>query len=353
MCYNIIGNIINGECYGGSFMKKTNEKSTEIVCEKEADFHGSEDFPLGMHKTIVPASPQATPEAKKFILYAHWHNEFEFFYLSRGECNLCINGNEYHLKSGDAAFIPPSATHWAYSSDTGSETVFYAVVFDSKMLSWYGNDVIKHKYISPIVNHELTIGPLFSRSVPWQENVMDKFISIMSLYDYTQYNNDPDNVRHPQLFLKKDVSCPELQIKSILFDIWQICFEHAVCTENERRVSKTNYDRIHNAIEYIHEHYNEKISLSDIAQSVYMSKEYFSHIFKECMKCQPFVYLNTYRINKSIEYLDETDLKIIEIASCCGFDHVGYYNRKFMEIMKCTPTEYRKKRYELQQNAPS
>ena len=59
---------------------------------------------------------------------------------------------------------------------------------------------------------------------------------------------------------------------------------------------------------------------------------------------QPVVYLNSYRIQRSLELLDNTDNKIIEIASMCGFDHVGYFNRKFMEYMKCTPTEYRKRR---------
>lgn len=321
------------------------EKYNEILkSERDYQSHGNESFPIGMHKTICHVNDSITENVKYSILYMHWHNQFEFFYLSRGECVFCIDDEEFSMKSGDAIFVPSGKTHWAYKMGASTETVFYALVFDKQMLTWYGTDAINTKYVVPILSNDLVIGPLITRREPWGDILLDRLISIMALYDYEPYNKNSDNSKIPQQFFREDVACPELKVKSLLFDIWDICIENAKPGDSAKYVSKINNDRIHRAIEYMHEHYKEKITLTDIASSVYMSKEYFSHVFKDATNMQPFSYLNSYRIRKSLELLDNTDYKIIEIAAMCGFDHVGYFNRKFMEHMKCTPTEYRRKK---------
>lgn len=323
-------------------MNNLNEQKSRqkelIKSEKESRAYVDEAFPLRMHKNIFPVNESISDDVQYTFLYTHWHNELEFFYLSRGECVFCIDGEEYPMKSGDAVFIPPGKTHWAYRLGGAQETVFYAIVFNKLMLTWCGTDTVNEKYMTPIVSNDLVIGPLITRREAWGEKLLDRLVSIMTLYNY-----EPYTFLLPYLF-RGDVLCPELKVKSLLFDIWNICIENAKPGDPEKQISKLNYERIHRAIDFMHEHYSEKLTLTDIAMSVYMSKEYFSHVFKDATKMQPFVYLNSYHIQRSLELLDNSDYKIIEIAAMCGFDHVGYFNRRFMEYMKCTPTEYRKRK---------
>lgn len=302
--------------------------------------HGSREFPIGLHKTVVPSNLSVGEHSKYSVLYAHWHPEFELFYLSRGECTFVIDGDEFSLSAGDAAFVPANAVHSAYRLSSKQETAFYAVVFSRALLGDY-SDAVSEKYINPVISGELIINPVLKSSVAWQRDVLECLINIMSMYRYA-FDTAPGNP--PELPLRSDIKCPELAVKSLLLNIWRELIIHAEKAEKRPEVSALNHERVRTAIEYIHLHYPEPISLEDMASNVYMSREYFSRMFKENTRQSPFEYLVNYRISRSMELLQLTDLKIIEIAEMCGFAHVSHFNRKFSEAVKCTPTEYRKGR---------
>ena len=77
-------------------------------------------------------------------------------------------------------------------------------------------------------------------------------------------------------------------------------------------------DIIHKAIQYIQSNYSQKITLVDVAQSVFLSPAYFSKIFKEEMGCSFREYLNSYRIEKSMVMLVNENIKASTIAYAVG-----------------------------------
>lgn len=95
------------------------------------------------------------------------------------------------------------------------------------------------------------------------------------------------------------------------------------------------------AIDFIHRHYAEPLTLERIASEAFMSREYFSRVFKAETLRTPFEYLTHYRISRAMELLEQSDMNISEIAAKCGFGQPGYFNVKFSEIAGCTPTAYR------------
>ena len=119
--------------------------------------------------------------------------------------------------------------------------------------------------------------------------------------------------------------------------------------ENRRRTGADNFERIQRALEYIHQHYREPITLEKLASSIFMSREYFTRVFKEYTGSSPFEYLNEYRVQASLSLLENSSLNISDIAAQCGFNHASYYNKRFMEYMKCTPTDYRYGRYRAEE----
>lgn len=312
--------------------------------EYEPMKHGNESFPVGVHKSFDPPNPAIKDNVKFQIIYPHWHSEFEFLYMSRGDCVVSIDGVEHNVCAGEAVLIPSNATHWAYRLISSRETEYYAVVFSHRLMSNGAPDVIYEKYIAPVINGKLILGPVFRRSEPWQAEVLDLLEEILSQYDSSPYDKDPYYPRHPDLFPRAEAKCPEFFTKTALFGIWYKCLLHATESKAMTRTGKLNYERVHRAINYMHEHFSERITLDDIVSSVFVSREHFSHMFKEYTNTSPFAYLNSYRIRKSMELLDRTDMKIIDVAVACGFEHVSYFNRKFIELVKCTPTEYRQRR---------
>jgi AraC-like DNA-binding protein len=54
-------------------------------------------------------------------------------------------------------------------------------------------------------------------------------------------------------------------------------------------------------------------------------------------------FINTYRLQSAANLLENSSLKIIEIALECGFKSVRAFNDAFKKQLCCTPSEYRKK----------
>ena len=59
------------------------------------------------------------------------------------------------------------------------------------------------------------------------------------------------------------------------------------------------------------------------------------------MQQSPVEFLNAYRLKISCQLLCTTRKSITEIAMLCGFNHLSYFSKYFMECYGCTPREYR------------
>ncbi len=92
---------------------------------------------------------------------------------------------------------------------------------------------------------------------------------------------------------------------------------------------------------YISEHYMEKISLEDIAESANIGKTLCTKLFKKFVAKTPGEYLISYRITKSLEMLNSSDMSVTDIAYACGFNSASHYTKTFREMLGCTPLKYK------------
>jgi len=99
---------------------------------------------------------------------------------------------------------------------------------------------------------------------------------------------------------------------------------------------------IEKALNYIHEHFNEAISLADVAGQVHRSPEHFSRLFKEITGENFSAYLINYRLIQARHLLVNTDLKITEIAFKVGYQNPSYFSRLYKRHMGITPEEERR-----------
>ena len=101
------------------------------------------------------------------------------------------------------------------------------------------------------------------------------------------------------------------------------------------------------AIDYIKDHYQEQVSLDDLARLVYLSPFYFSHIFKDEVGTTFIEYLTQVRIEEAKRRLRDTMVAVSIIAEQVGYNDVNYFSRVFKKVVGQTPTQYRGKLFEM------
>lgn len=100
--------------------------------------------------------------------------------------------------------------------------------------------------------------------------------------------------------------------------------------------------RMKRIMQYIDEHYREKLLLSDIARQEQLDLYYLSHFFKEVFGISFQNYITKLRCEHARQLLLLTDYSLLDISLSCGFSDPKYFNRGFRTQYGCTPKEYRR-----------
>lgn len=100
---------------------------------------------------------------------------------------------------------------------------------------------------------------------------------------------------------------------------------------------------VEKALDYIHAHYAEDLSLDGVSRMVFVSLQYFNKLFKAVKGTTFGNYLIRYRLDKAALLLATTSLKIKDIALQTGFNSQDYFTKAFKKDKGISPLEYRKR----------
>ncbi len=103
-------------------------------------------------------------------------------------------------------------------------------------------------------------------------------------------------------------------------------------------------DAIQGAMQYVRENFQKKISLDDAAAHVNLSPSYLSKLFKKELDQNFNNYLNLVRVEKSKNYLVNTEVPLIDIAGMCGFEDQSYFSKVFKKFAGSSPGKFRENR---------
>lgn len=98
------------------------------------------------------------------------------------------------------------------------------------------------------------------------------------------------------------------------------------------------------AKDYMHEHYDEDLTLDQLADLAGFSPKYFAEVFKNTYGHTPMDYLSGIRMNKAKLLLLRSEPLLREVAHQVGYKDEFYFSRKFKKSFGLSPSEYRKKR---------
>lgn len=95
-------------------------------------------------------------------------------------------------------------------------------------------------------------------------------------------------------------------------------------------------------ISYLHNHIDERILLSDIADFCHYSPSFITRLFKARSGMTINEYLQDIRMKKARDLLLKTDMQISEISEACGFSDTNYFIACFSRQYGTPPKRFRK-----------
>ena len=96
-------------------------------------------------------------------------------------------------------------------------------------------------------------------------------------------------------------------------------------------------------LDYIDEHFSEKITLQELSALAGLTPPYFSAFFKQAIGISLWNYISSRRIDKAIHLITSGDRKqnMLDIAADCGFNNSANFNKTFKKFTGVTPREYK------------
>ena len=93
--------------------------------------------------------------------------------------------------------------------------------------------------------------------------------------------------------------------------------------------------------QYIDNNYHKKLSISSIADSFYLNKNYVRTLFADCFGMSPKQYLQSVRMERAQFLLTETSESISLISRSVGYDDPLLFSKMFKQYNGVSPQQYR------------
>jgi len=92
-------------------------------------------------------------------------------------------------------------------------------------------------------------------------------------------------------------------------------------------------------LDYIHENYAKDITIAELAEKVYISRNYLSHIFRKATGETFNNYVTRVRMEKARTLILEGKHLIYEVAEMVGYRNVPYFSTLFKKVIGVNPSE--------------
>ena len=133
-----------------------------------------------------------------------------------------------------------------------------------------------------------------------------------------------------------------------LFELTTKCYERSwhnsddMDTDARHNTHSVQDHRVRKAIRVMQERISDDLVLIDIAKAAGLSRPHFFKLFRANVGVTPNVYVNTLRMERSIEKLTTTDQPVTSIGLDLGFASQASFSRFFCSNVGIPPSDYRR-----------
>lgn len=259
---------------------------------------------------------------KPFLLRDHWHPELELLHIVRGESILHLERLHRLVKSGDIILFRPNQLHgMTWCKPSSEEFAFDAIVFSPDLIKSYSSDIIEINNILPIIDEQYQMQQLFDNNS----------LELINLFQ-TIINSDR---------LKKPFY--QIQIKALLLMMMgKVLADQNSPIIKQTELTKLSNERAKKIIDFIHNNYQNPLTLEIMAKIINVSVSTFCRLFSANFDDTFSAYLMKLRIANSMDELQKTQKSITDIALDNGFESSSYFGFAFKKFNGISPSKFRK-----------
>lgn len=234
----------------------------------------------------------------------HFHDSVEFMYIAGGELDTTIEGVHRIVGAGNLIALAPFVPH----ENIGSDADTYMLVIPRRLVSNLDQLMGGSVFATPVIADP-------------DGQLLQSILHIFALH-----NRDG-------IFEKIDPeSASALELSEICTFIRLVI---ALCGLRENAVSSGIVPR---AIEYIHLHFRETVSIPKLAQHLLCNQNILAARFKKTFGITLNEYVNRVRAAEVRRLLREhPDMNLAEAADLAGFGSLRTLHRVYRQEFGCTP----------------
>ena len=285
--------------------------------QREMKQHGSYEFPVAVYHYVMS-------DCVMGYINWHWHEEIQLNLVTHGAVRFFADGKQFLVREGDGFFINSGRLHMA-RPEADPDSSYLCLDFHPRLMSSFSGSIFEEKYVRPYLSSDTFSHLKLEQAVPAEMEILKGLQDIDALYQNAAFGY-------------------ELLVEARISELWLklICLSGSAASPSAGR----GHDTAQEIIRYLRSHYAEEISLEDIARAVGFSASECCRLFKRVTGGTILNYLRSYRLTRSIELLEDTELPVSRIALESGFNGVSYYIESFKKELRQTPLQYRKEHRE-------
>ena len=271
-------------------------------------FRTTKQFPmqLRLHQGVI-----------NYAVLEHWHRSMEIDYLIDCEVQLMVGGKKTLVQSEEIILINSGDIHALWPERKIGRTqdeLFGASIF------------ISYEFLKEICPQFDEVCFVLEGNEEKKEELKHVFDEMIGIYR------------------KEQEEFTYLKMMGLLYRMLYLLFTYFKQVKNQTIIKSQKYmERIQKVMNYVEEHYQEPVTLCQVAAHFNLSMEYLARDFKKHTGSTFREYLDKVRLNHAFELLYGTDYSMLEIAMMSGFADVRSFIKSFKKEHGMTPYQFKKR----------
>lgn len=255
--------------------------------------------------------------SEKFSWQYHYHPEYELVYVVEGKGTRQVGNHISNYENGDLVLMGPELPHSGFGLNARGMIEQVVVQFKKEVFGTAFLQRPEMKCINLLLDKS-RYGISFGETV--RKQVTGKLLGLLQRQPFERFIE-------LITILQVLAASPEYTLLNA-----QVTLPTTI-----RKV----HIRLQNIFNYVEQNFQEEINIKTVADIAHLTVPAFCNYFRKTMNMTFTDFINQYRIEQACILLQQ-EKSVGEVCFECGFNNVPYFNKVFKQIIKKTPSEFKK-----------